>query len=165
MTMPEHLLFKPSAGVPNNPDLPVLIYRAALPAAATRIEAIMDSNGWDCRWRDSIFDYHHFHTTAHEALGIARGSARVLIGGKGGTELRLTAGDVVVLPAGTGHRRLEASADFLVIGAYPPGQGYEIERPAANGLDEALARIRAVPLPDSDPVEGIDGPLTRLWTA
>lgn len=163
MSIPEHLRFKPSAGIPNNPDLPVLIYRAALPADPGRIEDAINANDWECRWRNGIFDYHHFHSTAHETLGIARGTAQVLIGGEGGAALKLTPGDVVVLPAGTGHRRLEASVDFLVVGAYPLGQDYEIERPSANGLDDALARIRAVALPDGDPVEGREGPLMQLW--
>lgn len=163
MTMPEARLFPPSGGVPNNPTLPVLIYRAALPADADEIERRLTTNGWDCRWRDGVFDFHHFHSTAHETLALARGSARLLIGGEGGTELALTAGDVLVLPAGTGHKRMSASPDLVIVGAYPPGQDYAIEKPDAASLGRAREAIARVPLPASDPVEGVQGALTRLW--
>ena len=113
-----------------------------------------------------MFDFHHFHSTAHEALAIARGTARLLIGGEGGeggAELGLMAGDVLVLPAGTGHKRIEASPDLVVIGAYPPGQHYAIERPDAAGLSRTLHAIARVPVPPGDPVDGPQGALTRLW--
>ncbi|WP_250152092.1 cupin domain-containing protein [Ancylobacter radicis] len=163
MIEPQTRLFPPSQGVPNNPALPVLIYRAALPADAGAIETHVNANGWECRWRNGIFDYHHFHSTAHEALMVASGRARVQIGGEDGDTIEIAAGDALVLPAGTGHRRLTASGDFLIVGAYPPGQDYQIERPEAADLPRAFAAIARVPLPSSDPVGGAAGPLTRLW--
>lgn len=162
---PQTHLFMPSAGVPNHPMFPVLIYRAALPADAAAIEDQVGANGWECRWRNGIFDYHHFHSTAHEALMVASGHARVEIGGPNGATIDIAAGDALVLPAGTGHRRLAASADFLIVGAYPPGQDYEIERPDSARLRAAQAAIARVPRPASDPVTGPAGALTRLWTA
>lgn len=163
MPEPETRLFPPSRGVPNNPCLPVLIYKAALPADPKAMEEHIGANGWECRWRNGVYDFHHFHSTAHEALGIARGTARVRLGGEDGAEFALGPGDVLVLPAGTGHKKITASADFLVVGAYPPGQDYEIEKPDATGLNGALARIAGVKLPASDPVAGTQGALTRLW--
>ncbi|WAC25791.1 cupin domain-containing protein [Ancylobacter sp. SL191] len=160
---PEARLFPPSGGVPNHPAFPVLIYHAALPADPSAIEEQVGANGWECRWRNGVFDYHHFHSTAHEALMVARGHATVQLGGSGGAVVEIAAGDALVLPAGTGHKRLAASADFLIIGAYPPGQDYEIERPDAAGLAAAQARIAAVLRPASDPVTGPAGALTRLW--
>ncbi|MCK0209253.1 cupin domain-containing protein [Starkeya koreensis] len=165
MPEPQTRLFPPSHGVPNNPSLPVLIYKGALPADAGAMEAHIGANGWDCRWRDGIFDFHHFHSTAHEALAIARGHARVRLGGEDGAEVALHAGDVLVLPAGTGHMCLEASDDFLVVGAYPPGQDYEIEKPDEALTDRRLATIARVPLPSADPVGGRSGALVRLWKA
>lgn len=163
MSEPESLTLAASGGVPNNPRLPVLIYRAVLPADPAAVETHIDANGWECRWRDGIFDFHHFHSTAHETLAVARGTATVRIGGEDGEEINLGPGDVLILPAGTGHKRITASRDFLVVGAYPPGQDYEIEKPSA-GLEEAAKRISRVPLPASDPVTGTRGALTRLWT-
>lgn len=163
MPEPRAILFPSSQGVPNNPSLPVLVYKGALPANATAMEAHIHANGWECRWRNGIFDYHHFHSTAHETLAIAQGTVRVLLGCEDGTEFDLAPGDVVVLPAGTGHKRLKASPDLLVIGAYPPGQDYEIERSDPAKLGQALAKIDQVPLPGSDPVRGSAGALTRLW--
>ncbi|MCJ8142432.1 cupin [Ancylobacter sp. A5.8] len=163
MPEPRCRLFPSSGGVPNNPSLPVLIYSRVLRADPTDIETHIGANGWDCRWRNGIFDYHHFHSTAHETLAIARGSARVLLGGEDGEVFDLAAGDVLVLPAGTGHKRLAASRDLLVIGAYPPGQDYEIERPDESRLHAALQTIAGVALPAADPVGGAAGALTRLW--
>lgn len=163
MRVPRTRLFAPSGGVPNNPSLPVLIYARALPASPADIEAHLGANGWECRWRDGIFDYHHFHTTAHETLALARGWARVLLGGEDGEAFDLAAGDVLVLPAGTGHKRLTASRDLLVIGAYPPRQDYEIEKPDESRLKTALETIAGVALPNADPVGGAAGALPRLW--
>lgn len=163
MPEPETLRFDPSGGVPNNPDLPVLLYRAVLLAEPSTFEALIDRNGWECRWRNGIFDFHHFHSTAHETLAVVRGDATVLLGGEGGEEIDLAPGDIVILPAGTGHKRIMSSPGLLIVGAYPPGQDYEIEKPSATGLHEAVTRIKAVPLPVSDPVTGPEGALTRLW--
>ncbi|WP_419897721.1 cupin [Roseomonas sp. USHLN139] len=165
MTAPELLRFAAHGWVPNNPALPVLLYRDVLGAAAgdraADFEALFQRHGWAPQWRDGLYDYHHYHSTAHEALGCARGAAQVLLGGPGGVERRIAAGDVLVLPAGTGHRLLVGSADFLLVGAYPTGQDFDICRAAAS--PEALARIQALPCPASDPVGGPAGALPRLW--
>ena len=130
---------------------------------AIYFETAFKNNGWSGTWRNGIFDYHHFHSNAHEALGIASGCARVQLGGRHGLTFEVGEGDMLVLPAGTGHINLGASGDFVVVGAYPAGQeGYDICRSLLEdtGIEK---RIAGVALPASDPLLGADGPLTRLW--
>jgi len=99
----------------------------------------------------------------HEVLGIARGQLKVEFGGAKGKALTLKAGDVAVLPAGTGHRRLSPSRDLLVVGAYP-GQGkYDEPRPDEVDHVKARASIAKVRCPRADPLYGRDGPLLSLW--
>jgi uncharacterized protein YjlB len=162
---PEQLHLKPNGWMPNN-VLPVLLYRAAFPVSpglADKMETVFTQNGWPPQWRNGVFDFHHYHSTAHEVLGFASGQAQIMLGGEQGTTVTVRAGDVAVLPAGTGHCRISASGDFLVIGAYPPNEHWDICRTAAT--PEVLDRIRRVAFPASDPVHGNSGALPKLWTA
>jgi uncharacterized protein YjlB len=152
--------------VPNNPKLPVLLFRGAVEVAgcdgtARAFEAAFEENGWPPQWRAGIYDYHHYHSTAHEALGVAAGSATLTIGGPGGRKIRVQAGDALVLPTGTGHRSIAASPDFLVVGAYPQGQEWDICREAPS--EEARRRMAGLAIPDSDPIAGRIGSLTDEW--
>jgi uncharacterized protein YjlB len=161
------IFLAPGPGIPNNPRLPVLVYRAALGRQdrnkADRFEALFAAHGWGGSWRDGIYRFHHFHSNAHEALGIARGQVTLLLGGPGGRRLTLKAGDAAVLPAGTGHCRAAASPGLLVVGAYPKGQErYDICRSMAERPD-AAARIAATALPAADPCTGAGGPLGVFW--
>jgi len=170
LNAPLTFMFKDDGKVPNNPALPVLIYRGAVDASqhdpASAIETMFSANGWGHgQWRNGIYPCVHYHAMIHEALGIARGRARVQLGGHAGEVFELAAGDTVVLPAGTGHQRLSGTEDFLVIGAYPPEGTYNLcrgDNPAER--DKALTTISKVPVPKSDPVSGKDGALPQLWS-
>jgi uncharacterized protein YjlB len=155
------------AGLIPNSRLPVLIYQGALvlpkddPAGA--IEALIHAQQWGNDWRNGIFTFHHYHSTAHEALLVYSGSAKVQLGGESGPIDTLNAGDVIIIPAGVGHKNLGSSSDFHVVGAYPPRQTVDMnygkpgERPRA---DENIARLV---LPTTDPVFGKNGPLLEHW--
>jgi uncharacterized protein YjlB len=157
---PETLALEPDGGIPNS-RLPVLIYRGLeLAEEAASAESAFAEHGWRGAWRNGIFGFHHFHSTAHEVLAIVAGSVQVRLGGPGGRSLQVARGDVLVLPGGTGHRNEGDSGDLLVVGAYPNGMTWDVRRGNPGEYDEVTANIAAVPLPDADPVGGT---LAQLW--
>ncbi|HEX7920993.1 MAG TPA: hypothetical protein VF583_08580 [Bradyrhizobium sp.] len=162
---PLTFVFQDDGLVPNNP-MPFLVYKAAIDVSTNpevMIEQLFGGNGWGAMWRNGVYDFAHYHATVHEVLGVARGSARVQFGGEHGRALEIAAGDVAILPAGTGHQCLSASGDFSVVGAYPPGPPMDLQRPTPENHARALKTIPQVAIPATDPVMGKDGPLVRLW--
>jgi uncharacterized protein YjlB len=157
--------FADDGKIPNNPTLPLLVYRDAFEAedGVASCKALFVSNGWGGVWVNGIFSYHHYHSNAHEALGIARGSATVIFGGEQGEQLDLVAGDIVVIPAGVGHCRVTSSIDLRVVGAYPLGQSPDLRTGDPSERPAVLTRIHAVALPTTDPVYGPGGPLLTHW--
>src|SRR4051812_49794338 len=158
----ETLRFQPNGRVPNS-HFPVLIHRAAITAAAgvdlaDTIEETFRRHDWLNNWRElGVYDYYHFHSTTHEALGMARGHITLRLGGEGGTVVQLTAGDVLVLPAGTSHTRLENSADSHMVGGYPEGRDWDLIRDERVTEEEARAAVKLIgslPIPAHDPVTG-----------
>jgi uncharacterized protein YjlB len=162
----ESFILRPDGWAPNNPRLPVLLYKGVIKVAgddpAALFEVVFRRNGWPPQWRNGVYDFHHYHSTAHEALGFAGGHARLLLGGPNGREVTVEAGDVAVLPTGVSHCRIEASDDFLVVGAYPPDQHWDICREAPTR--QASERMEHLPFPATDPVSGAGGALVRIWT-
>jgi uncharacterized protein YjlB len=161
-------LFVDDGTIPNHPRWPLLLYRGAIDLSGTPdpelvIEKTFSTHRWGDMWRNGIYPYAHYHSMIHEALGIARGRARVRFGGDNGEEIELRPGDVAVLPAGTGHQCLWAGPDLCVIGAYPPTGKFDICRGGKADHSKALASIPLVPLPQTDPVYGDGGPLFRHW--
>jgi uncharacterized protein YjlB len=149
-----------------NSRLPLLFYKGALAEAEANpgtFETLFARNGWPPAWRSSVFTYHHYHSTAHETLGIATGTARLMLGGPEGREFDVAPGDVIVIPAGVVHRRLSSSDDFLVVGCYPPGQHWDLLRGDAGDRPRADENIAAVPLPGTDPVGGERGGVITAW--
>lgn len=159
-------IFNDDGLIPNS-ALPVVVRRGAIPPSATdpakAFETTFQKNGWTNTWRNGIHDYHHYHSNTHEVLGIASGSATVRFGGEGGEVIGLTAGDVVVIPAGVGHALINAAGGLLVVGGYPDGAEPDLMRDDPKAIAGARQRIGRVALPDADPVDGADGPLTKLW--
>ena len=162
MDEPETYSFADDGGIPNS-RLPVLVYRHALPADHDAMTKALATNGWSNAWLDGIFTYHHFHSIAHEVLGIASGEVRVTLGGPTGRTVNLSAGDVVVIPAGVAHRNVGQPGRLEVVGAYPGGADYDTRRgdPAEY---EAVKKASALVSPEvNDPVTGSEGALKRLW--
>ena len=153
--------------IPNN-KLPLVLYRQAiaLPQAdlASIFEAAFTANGWPAAWRNGIYPYHHFHSTAHEALGVFSGSATARFGGESGIDVTVTAGDVLVVPAGVGHKAIEASADLAIVGAYPAGTNSDLCRGMPGERPRCLDSIAQVAIPERDPFYGEGGPLRKHWS-
>ncbi len=163
MTQPESYRFADDGRFPNS-VLPLLVYRGAVASDPAAVERTFAANQWSNAWQDGVFTYHHFHSIAHEVLGIAKGEVQVAFGGPSGQTVTVRAGDVIVIPAGVGHRNMGQTDDLLVIGAYPGGSDYDTRRGNPEEHDDALRAIAAVPVPACDPVSGRDGPLRMLWT-
>jgi uncharacterized protein YjlB len=115
MTEPQTFTFDDDGAIPNS-QLPLLVYRQAVPADPAAIERLFTANRWPAAWRDAVHPFHHFHSDAHEVLGVASGSAKVRFGGPAGQVLEVSAGDVVVVPAGVGHCNEGKTADLLIVG-------------------------------------------------
>jgi uncharacterized protein YjlB len=152
---------------PNNAALPVVIYRQGIAVddddPAVIVEQRFHEQHWGGVWRNGIFPYHHYHSTAHEVLCVASGEVTVQLGGDAGPIAKLTPGDVVVIPAGVAHKNLDSGDDLVVVGAYPPHQIWDINTGGAEERPRADENIAAVPLPEMDPVLGESGPLIDLW--
>jgi uncharacterized protein YjlB len=165
---PHAITFKDDGSVPNNSRLPFLLYRGAAALGgsadpAALLEQLFNANDWGDTWRNGIYDYVHYHSRTHEVLGIARGHGQVRFGGNDGKIIELRSGDVVILPAGTGHQLISGSKQLLVVGAYPPSGTYDECMPLPEDHKRALKSIPKVPIPAKDPVYGKNGPLQALW--
>lgn len=166
---PLKVLFADDGIVPNNPRLPLLVYRSAVTFAkgfdpATIIDTLFETHGWGRSWRDTVYDFVHYHSQIHEVMGIARGTGKIECGGIKGRVISVKPGDVVILPAGTAHRLIDSSRTFQVVGAYPK-QGTYDECTDSRDRPAAMKRIAKVGKPDEDPVYGSEGPLLKLWRA
>ncbi len=163
MNQPIAFTFDDDGAIPNS-RLPLLVYHDAVPADPAAIEDLFAANRWPTAWRAGVHPFHHFHSTAHEVLGVASGEATVLFGGPGGKLLTVRAGDVVVVPAGVAHCNQGQSDDLLIVGAYPDnGPRPDLRRGKPAEHDAAQQAVAAVPLPPADPVAGPGGALTKLW--
>ncbi len=154
-----------NGAIPNHPRWPLLVYPGVVDAVdlAAAFEALFDRHGWPAAWRDGIYPFHHFHCDAHEVLGVYSGEVTAQFGGDEGVSITARPGDVIVLPAGTGHRKLASRGALGIVGAYPAGQRPDMCTPLLAGAKRHAAAIARVALPQRDPVYGEGGPLLAHW--
>jgi uncharacterized protein YjlB len=158
----------PDGGLyPNNDALPLILMQQVFDPEtenlAQAIEKTFHENSWEGSWRNGIYDFHHYHSTAHEVLGLYAGSVKVRFGGPDGQALAAEAGDVIIIPAGVSHKNLGQSPDFRCVGAYPAGQSPDMQYGKSGERPQADQNIRSVSLPENDPVFGRGGPLLQIW--
>lgn len=162
---PIQLTFKDDGKIPNS-HLPLLVYKGVFAEDTLDADAMIahfKNNGWRNAWKNGVYDYHHFHSITHEVIGIYQGFATLQFGGENGKQITVEAGDVVVIPAGVGHKRMDQSDDFAVVGAYPNGCDFDIMTGQAGERPTADENIANVALPDNDPVYGTAEGLVSIW--
>lgn len=163
MATAQYFHFEDDGAIPNNPILNVVFYPEAFIEDIDRMEEVFNRNNWLNSWKGGIYDFHHYHSNTHEVIGVCAGSATLQLGGEQGEQIKVKAGDVAVLPAGTGHKKIGASDDFQVIGAYPDGVSYNLKTGEPGERPYVLEDIQNVPMPRTDPVYGKTGPLLETW--
>ena len=162
MSVVAHLL-APAGSIPNHPRWPLLVYERVLETATPEaFEDLFTRNRWPAAWRNGVHPFHHYHSNGHEALGIYSGEVTVQFGGDPGVTVTAKRGDVIVLPAGTGHKKLSSRGSLGVVGAYPEGS---MPDTCMSFSEKHLDAIVRVPLPACDPVHGPKGPLFTHWRA
>jgi uncharacterized protein YjlB len=168
IVQPEQFRFTDDGVFPNS-VLPLLVYRQALIAdgqdPASFFEERFAGNDWRNSWRNGVYPFAHYHSTTHEILGVYCGTATLRLGGEHGRNLDVHSGDVVVIPAGVAHQKIDASSDFAVVGAYPDGRDWDLMRGRPGERPKADRKISALPIPDNDPIYGGEGPLRQIWKA
>nr|WP_319393422.1 hypothetical protein [uncultured Desulfobacter sp.] len=159
-------IFKDDGTYPNN-TIPLVLFKQAIQSTVTidpgSIETVFHENNWVNSWRNGLFGVHHYHSTAHESLGVYSGWVKAQLGGPGGEIVTVEAGDVVIIPAGVAHKNIDQSTDFKVVGAYPTGQIPDMKYGKPGERPETDQNIQNVDLPEYDPVYGKNGPLIKLW--
>lgn len=159
--------FEDDGRFPNNESLPLIIITAALDPTTIspeKFERTFTQNGWPAAWRNGLYDFHHYHSSAHEVLGVYSGWVSACFGGPQGETLKASAGDIIVIPAGVSHCNVGQSSDFRVVGGYPAGQEYDMMYGKDDDRPKADENIKNVGKPLADPVFGPTGPLMRLWS-
>jgi len=163
---PEKFLFHDDGKIPNS-KYHLLLYRKIFPttedAKASWFKKQFAKNNWTNSWDNGIYSYHHYHSNTHEVLGIYSGSALLHLGGENGSKLNVQAGDVIVIPAGVGHKNLGSSKDFGVVGAYPDGRDWDLLKGEAGERPTADKNIASLPVPEFDPILGKDDGLRKIW--
>lgn len=163
---PQMLFFEDDGQIPNN-KLPLLLYKAVSAERGDKgaefLEAKFASNNWTNSWRWGVYPFHHYHSNTHEVLGVFKGDALLHLGGEKGQKVKVQAGDIIVIPAGVGHKCLSHSNDFTVVGAYPNSMQPDLNKGEPNERPQTDKNIAAVPFPDTDPWSGKEEGLEKIW--
>lgn len=166
LKQPEKIFFDDDGRIPNN-KLPLLLYKNAFEErgneGAIWLIDHFRKNKWLNAWRNGVYSYHHYHSTSHEVLGVFTGNAKLHLGGEQGEKVDVAAGDIIVIPAGVGHKNLGSSGDFGVVGAYPNGSSYDLKTGKRNERPEVDKNIASLSVPSSDPFLGEDRGLVKIW--
>ena len=123
---PETYYLKRNQHAPNN-AFPVLVYRQCLPLPVSeeKTTAFLEAHAWEKKGTWGHIGVRHFHPNVHECYGVIAGESTMLVGcgsddpDDSGQEIELSVGDVIVLPAGTGHCNLQSTKNYLYVGVYP----------------------------------------------
>jgi uncharacterized protein YjlB len=162
IAQPEILFFQDDGVIPNS-TLPLLLYRRTPLFDPEELEQRFAGHNWRNSWRSGIYYYHHYHSNTHEVLAVISGQASLQLGGEMGRELQVGTGDVMVIPAGVGHKCLTHSKNFQVLGAYPDGLEPDLRKNTKAARIGADANIRSAALPDTDPLYGKSAGLVHIW--
>ncbi|HEY8933890.1 MAG TPA: cupin, partial [Cyclobacteriaceae bacterium] len=152
--------------IPNS-SFPLVIYKNVFASrgdsGAEWLETHFQKCGWSNSWRNGVFPYHHYHSITHEVMGVYSGNDILQFGGPDGQQLAVEEGDVIVIPAGVGHKNIRTSHTLKVVGAYPEGMEYDVMLATPSDYKKACANLREVPFPTTDPVFGTDEGICRIW--
>jgi len=86
-----------------------------------------------------------------------------MLGGEKGIVLFILEGDVLVIPAGVAHMNLGKENDVTCVGGYPEGREFDMNYGTDAERPRADHNIAALPMPNTDPVFGENGPLGKIW--
>jgi uncharacterized protein YjlB len=163
IVQPELIKFEDDGVIPNS-RYPLLLFRNTLPKiSGSEVEKLFASNNWSNSWKNGVYPFHHYHSTSHEVLGVYLGAASLQLGGEQGRTVDVRARDMIVIPAGVGHKNLASSPDFAVVGAYPDGRSWDLLTGQPGQRPRADENIAALPVPGTNPVYGGELPMKRYW--
>lgn len=163
---PKEFYFKDDGRIPNS-GYPLLLYQQAFDLEGSQggdwLEEQFAANDWTNTWRWGVYPFHHYHSNTHEVLGVFSGDAMLHLGGETGEKIKVRVGDIIIIPAGVGHKCLSHSEDFTVLGAYPGGLSPDLNRGETGERPQTDKNIARVPFPSTDPLTGKTGGLKDTW--
>ena len=157
MNVIAHLLAA-NGPIPNHPRWPLLVYPGVVQLARPEaFEELFTRNRWPAAWRNGVHPFHHYHSNSHEVLGVYEGEVTVQFGGERGISVTARPGDVIVLPAGTGHKKLASRGALGIVGA----RSLEQLQPSLDSVNvtlsaeerAAISALSRTPPPATDRLE------------